>query len=74
MAYCKCDAGGPIGSQECLTELAGLERRSGKFYTLESAAYAAAAQVMTGQKDLGMSRLRGLRTGNASSADFLVSS
>lgn len=61
MAYCRVMRGDLLGSQECLVELAGLERRSGKFYALESSAYAAAAQVMTGQKDLGLSRLRGLR-------------
>lgn len=61
MAYCRVMRGDLKGSQECLAQLATLGRRSGKFYALESAAYAAASQFMTGQTDLGMSRLRSLQ-------------
>ncbi|ALV46802.1 hypothetical protein MB46_16180 [Arthrobacter alpinus] len=61
MAYCKVMRGDLKGSQDCLVQMASLGRRSGKLYALESAAYAAAAQFMTGQTDLGMSRLRSLQ-------------
>lgn len=60
-AYCLMMRGDLAGSQECQKQLAGLARRSGKFYELEGAAYAAAAQYMSGQSELGLARLRGVQ-------------
>lgn len=48
-------------AQECLAQLATLNQRSGMFYELEGAAYAAAAQCLTGQGDLGLARLRSVQ-------------
>lgn len=61
MAYCRVMRGDVIGSQECLSQLAELRRRSSKFYALEAAAYAAAAQFMTGQSEQGIKWLRNLQ-------------
>ena len=60
-AYCLAMRGDLAESQECLQELAQLSLRSGKFYELEGSAYAAAAQFMTGQSELGLARLRSLQ-------------
>lgn len=49
------------GAQACLAELAELTQRSGKFYELEGAAYAAAAQCLGGQNELGRARLRAIQ-------------
>lgn len=61
MAYCRVMRGDVIGAQDCLTQLTKLTRRSSKFYALEAAAYAAAAQFMTGQSEQGIMRLRNLQ-------------
>ena len=60
-AYGQVMTGDIAASQESLAQLAALDQRSGKFYELEGAAYAAAAQCMTGQGELGLARLRGLQ-------------
>ena len=60
-AYCLMMRGDLAGSQECQKQLAGLARRSGKFYELEGAAYAAAAQYMSGQSEPGLARLRSVQ-------------
>lgn len=60
-AYCLVMCGDLPGSQDSLSQLSSVNRRSGKFYELEGAAYAAAAQFMTGQPELGLARLRSLR-------------
>ena len=60
-AYGQVMSGDITASQESLVQLAGLNQRSGKFYELEGAAYAAAAQCMTGQSELGLARLRSLQ-------------
>lgn len=61
LAYCLAMRGDIAGSQERLSQLAALNRRSNKFYYLEGAAYAAAAQFMSGQSELGLARLRHLQ-------------
>lgn len=61
LAYCQVMRGDAVGSQNSLADLENLNRRSAKFYALETAAYAAAAQFMTGQEDQGMMRLRALQ-------------
>lgn len=61
LAYCQVMHGDLAGSQESLKHLASQNRRSGKFYELDGAAYAAAAQFMTGQAELGLARLRSLQ-------------
>ncbi|MFC8304740.1 LuxR C-terminal-related transcriptional regulator [Specibacter sp. NPDC057265] len=60
-AYCQVMRGDVVGSQSSLALLENLTRRSAKFYALEAAAYAAAAQFMTGQSEQGMTRLRALQ-------------
>ncbi|AIY02382.1 hypothetical protein ART_2783 [Arthrobacter sp. PAMC 25486] len=60
-AYGQVMSGDIAASQESLVQLAALNQRSGKFYELEGAAYAAAAQCMTGQGELGLARLRSLQ-------------
>lgn len=60
-AYGQVMSGDIAASQESLVQLAALNQRSGKFYELEGAAYAAAAQCMTGQSELGLARLRSLQ-------------
>ena len=60
-AYCLMMRGDLAESQEYQIQLAGLSRRSGKFYELEGAAYAAAAQYMSGQSELGLARLRSVQ-------------
>lgn len=60
-AYCLVMHGDLPGSQGILSQLALLNRRSGKFYELEGVAYAAAAQFMTGQSELGLARLWSLQ-------------
>ncbi|MHA7270977.1 helix-turn-helix transcriptional regulator [Arthrobacter sp. HLT1-20] len=61
LAYCLAMRGDIPGSQKRLEQLAALNRRSNKFYYLEGAAYAAAAQFMSGQSELGLARLRHLQ-------------
>ncbi|MHA7306411.1 LuxR C-terminal-related transcriptional regulator [Arthrobacter sp. TMN-49] len=61
LAYCLAMRGDTVGAQERLAQLASLNRRSNKFYYLEGAAYAAAAQFMAGQSELGLARLRHLQ-------------
>lgn len=61
LAYSLVMQGDLVGSQEQLSQLALLNRRSGKFHELEASAYAAAAQVMTGQREMGLARLRSLQ-------------
>lgn len=61
LAYSLVMYGDLVGSQEQLSELALLNRRSGKFQEIEASAYAAAAQVMTGQREMGLARLRSLQ-------------
>lgn len=61
LAYCLAMRGDIAGAQERLEQLAALNRRSNKFYYLEGAAYAAAAQFMSGQSELGLARLRHLQ-------------
>lgn len=61
MAYCLVMRGDVVGSQNCLAQLETLTRRSTRFYELEAAAYAAAAQFMTGQSEQGMLRLRAVQ-------------
>lgn len=60
-AYGLVMSGDIPASQQCLVQLAALNQRSGKFYELEGSAYAAAAQCMTGQSELGLARLRSLQ-------------
>ncbi|WP_207343764.1 LuxR C-terminal-related transcriptional regulator [Arthrobacter sp. E3] len=60
-AYCLMMRGDLAGSQEYQKKLGGLSRRSGKFHELEGAAYAAAAQYMSGQSELGLARLRSVQ-------------
>ncbi|WP_146073249.1 LuxR family transcriptional regulator [Arthrobacter sp. N199823] len=61
LAYALVMHGDLVGSQEQLARYALLNQRSGKFHELEASAYAAAAQVMTGQNELGLARLRSLQ-------------
>lgn len=61
LAYSLVMQGDLVGAQEQLSQLALLNRRSGKFHELEASAYAAAAQVMTGQREMGLVRLRSLQ-------------
>lgn len=49
------------GAQKSLAQVAQLNRRSGKFLELESAAYAAAAQCLIGPNELGLATLRGVQ-------------
>lgn len=60
-AYGLVMRGDILASQDSLVQLAQLNQRSGKFYELEGAAYAAAAQCLTGQGELGLARLRSIQ-------------
>ncbi|PYG98890.1 hypothetical protein CVV67_18240 [Arthrobacter stackebrandtii] len=60
-AYGLVMSGDIPASQRCLTRLAALNQRTGKFNEIEGTAYAAAAQCLTGQHDLGLARLRSLQ-------------
>ncbi len=60
-AYGLVMSGDILASQQSLSQLAELDQRTGKFNELEGAAYAAAAQCLTGQHDLGLARLRSLQ-------------
>ena len=50
-----------MSAQAQLSQLASLNRRSGKFHELEASAYAAVTQFITGQNKLGLARLRHLQ-------------
>lgn len=60
-AYCLAMRGDAAGAQDRLKQFDAVDRRGSRFYHLEGAAYAAAAQVITGQADAGIRRLHQLR-------------
>lgn len=61
MAYCLAMRGDRAGARQRLAQLATVDRRGNAFYTLESEAYAAAAEAIIADHDGGVQRLRELR-------------
>lgn len=61
LAYCLAMRGDIAGAQLRLQEFAALKTRANKLYQIEGAAYAAAAQIMIGDRGPGLALLKSAR-------------